>query len=69
MTKPIERNGYIDMWVCIKQGTDGRFFLDTTQPTVFGNGFFMTELDAQHHQTICLLKNERVQVFKLEYPL
>jgi hypothetical protein len=69
MTKPVERTGYVDVWICLKQMSDGKFYLDTTQITEFGSGFFKTELDALHYQTICLLKNERVNVFKLEWPL
>jgi hypothetical protein len=67
--KPVERDGFISVWICVKQGTDGRFFLDTTVSSEFGSGMFKSEQDAQHHQTICLLKNEKVQVFKLDWPL
>lgn len=67
--KPVERNGFIDVWICVKQNSDGKFFVDTTMSTEFGSGMFKTERDAQHHQTLCLLKNEKVNVYKIEWPL
>ena len=69
MTKPVERSGHIDVWVSIKQTHEGKLYLDTTHSTEFGSGFFKSEAEAQHHQTVCLLKNERINVFKLEWPL
>lgn len=67
--KPVERDGYINLWICIKQLSDGKFMLDSTITSEFGSGYFKTELDAQHHQTICLLRNEKVNVYKIEWPL
>jgi hypothetical protein len=69
MTKPVERSGYVEVWICIKQMPDGKFFLDSSHSSEFGMGYFKTEAEALHHQTICMLKNERVNVFKLEWPL
>ena len=69
MTKPVERLGYVDIWVCIKQTADGKFYIDNTHQSEYGAGYFKTEKEAQHHQTMCLLKNERVNVFHLEWPL
>lgn len=69
--KPVERTGYIDVWVLIQQTTDGKFFFNaaalTTSP--YGSGFFTKEADAQHQQTLELMKGNKCQVFHLEYPL
>jgi hypothetical protein len=67
--KPVERAGHINLWIVLKQQVDGKFYLDTSVSTEFGMGMFKTELEAQHQQTMALLRNERVQVFHLEYPL
>ena len=41
----------------------------TTSPTTYGNGFYVTEKDAQHAQTIELLKGNKVEVYHLEWPI
>ena len=67
--KPVERNGYIEVWIVVKLMNTGQFYMDTTHISEFGSGYFTTELAAQHHQTILTLKGERCQVYKLEWPL
>ena len=67
--KPIERAGYIDFWILLQQNSSGMFNQVTTSPTTYGNGFYVTEKDAQHAQTIELLKGNKTQVYHLEWPL
>lgn len=67
--KPVERTGYIEVWIVVKLGPTGQFFLDTTHVSEFGSGYFKTELEALHQQTLLMLKGERCNVFKLDWPL
>jgi len=67
--KPVERSGYIDVWIIVQQGVDGKFLQQTTHMGALGSGFFATLKDAQHEQTIQLLKGNKVQIFHLEFPL
>jgi hypothetical protein len=69
--KPVERSGYIDIWILIQQSADGKFYYNTTSTTIspFGTGFFTSERDAQHQQTIELLKGTKCEVFHLEFPI
>jgi hypothetical protein len=67
--KPIERSGHIDMWILVQQGTTGTFNLQTLATSEYGLGFCKTLEQAQHHQTMELLKGNKVEVFHLEWPL
>lgn len=67
--KPVERQGTIDVWIVLRLMPTGQFYLDTTHATEFGSGYFTTELSALHHQTLLMLKGERSNVFRLEWPL
>lgn len=69
--KPVERTGYIDVWVLIQQTTDGKFYFNSSPTSVspYGGGFFTSERDAQHQQTLELLKGNKCEVFHLEYPI
>lgn len=67
--KPVERGGYVDIWILIQQTSDGKFMQSTGQINNLGNGFFANEKDAQHQQTMDLLKGNKTQVFHLEWPL
>lgn len=67
--KPVERSGFVDFWILIQQGATGMFNLITTNSSAFGTGIYATERDAQHAQTIELLKGNRVEVFHIEWPI
>ena len=67
--KPIERTGHLDVWICIKQNVDGTLYFDQTFTTGLGGGMFKTLEEAQHHQTIALLKNQKLEIFHIEWPL
>jgi hypothetical protein len=66
--KPVERTGYIDCWIIVKQGSTGQLYFDQAV-TPLGNGFYKTLTEAQHQQTINLLKNEKTEIFHIEWPL
>lgn len=67
--KPVEREGHIDAWICVKQASTGQLYFDGTITGALGTGIFSSLKDAQHHQTIALLKNEKMEIFHLEWPL
>ena len=67
--KPVERKGHVDMWILIQQTSDGKFFMMTSPSKDLGAGVFSTEREAQHQQTMELLKGNACQVFHLEWPL
>ena len=69
--KPVERTGFIDVWVLIQQTADGKFYFNSTAQTAspYGAGFHLSERDAQHQQTLELLKGNKVEVFHLEFPI
>jgi len=69
MTKPVERRGYIDAWILIQLNSTGNLHVLNTNSSSLGSGFYLTEREAQQAQTIELLKNNRVQVFHIEWPL
>ena len=67
--KPVERAGYLDLYILVQQNTSGTFNQITLSPQALGAGFFQDLLHAQHAQTIELLKNNRVEIFHLEWPI
>lgn len=69
--KPVERTGYIDLWIIIQLTADGKFYVNAAAPTAstFGSGFYVTERDAQHQQTVELMKGNKCEIFHLEYPI
>lgn len=67
--KPVERQGYIDMWILLSQDTQGKFFMMTTPIQDLGNGIFASQQAAQHQQTMELLKGNKCQVYHIEWPL
>lgn len=69
MTKPVERSGYIDAWILIQLNVTGNLQMLSSHTSSLGLGFYLTEREAQQAQTIELLKNNRVQVFHIEWPL
>lgn len=67
--KPQERSGFVDVYILLKQHTDGKFFVDTTSARDLGNGMFSTLQEAQHQQTMEKLKGHPCEVYHLEWPL
>lgn len=67
--KPVERSGFVDVWVLMEQTSDGKFFMVNTPITDFGAGFHKSEQDAQYHQTMEMLKGKICQVYHIEWPL
>ena len=67
--KPVERAGHIDLWILIQQGTSGTFNFQAIASSEYGLGFCKTLEQAQHQQTMELLKGNRVEVFHLEWPI
>jgi hypothetical protein len=69
MAKPVERSGFINVWILIQQNVTGTLQMLTTNSSTLGLGFYLTEREAQQAQTIELLKNNKVNVFLIEWPL
>lgn len=67
--KPVERSGYIDMWILVQQSSTGTFSHFVGGSSEFGAGYFKTQDQAQHHQTMERLKGNRVEVYHIEWPL
>lgn len=67
--KPVERSGYLDLWILIQQGTTGTFSFQMNASSEYGAGFCKTLEQAQHQQTMELLKGNRVEIFHLEWPI
>lgn len=70
--KPVERSGYLDVWILIQQSADGKFYFNTVASgtiSPYGNGFHTSERDAQHQQTLEMLKGNKCEVFHLEFPI
>lgn len=67
--KPVEREGYVGVWVLMEQSSDGKFFIVAHPTTDFGPGFHKSEKDAQHYQTMEMLKGHICNVYHLEWPL
>lgn len=67
--KPVERSGYVDLWILMAQGTSGQFVMLTTQLKELGAGIFSSQREAQHQQTVERLKGNDCELFHLEYPI
>ena len=67
--KPVERTGFIEVWIVVKLQSTGQFYMDQSNVSEFGPGYYKTELEALHQQTLLMLKGERCNVFKLEWPI
>lgn len=67
--KPVERSGHVDLYILVQQNSTGQFNQITTSSQPLGLGFYQDLLQAQHAQTIELIKNNRVEIFHLEWPL
>lgn len=67
--KPIEREGYIDIWILIQQNTNANFTLNLAHSSELGVGFHSSLKSAQHAQTMELLKGNKTEVFHLEWPI
>jgi len=67
--KPVERSGFIDTWILVQQNSDGRFSQFTGIGGTYGPGFYESEKEAQKQQTVELLKNNKVQVYHIEWPI
>jgi hypothetical protein len=67
--KPVERSGHLDMWILVQQGSAGTFSHYIGGTSEYGSGFFKTQEQAQHHQTMELIKGNKVEVFHVEWPI
>lgn len=67
--KPVERSGFVDLYILVQQNSTGTFNQITSSTQPLGNGFYDNLVSAQHAQTIELIKNNRVEIFHLEWPL
>ena len=70
--KPVKRSGYVDLWIIVQQANTGTFILTMPSATTnwsLGVGFYATLEQAQHAQTLELLKNNKVEIFHLEWPI
>lgn len=69
MTKPLERPTHIDVYFLMKQASDGKLFLETTGGSDLGLGYYTDITQAQHKQTLELLKGFVCHVYHIQWPL
>jgi len=67
--QPVARQSHIDTWIIVQQLPTGTFSLYSMNTSEYGPGYFKTLEQAQHVQTLELLKGNRVEIFHLEYPI
>ena len=67
--KPVERTGYIDLYILIQQTTAGTLMVQTGHSGQFGLGFFNDLKLAQQHQTMERMKGNLVEIFHIEWPV
>ncbi len=67
--KPEAIKEHIDLWILIQRTPTGQFQLFSQTMSPIGPGFYLEQKEAEHIQTIELLKGNKTQLFHLEYPI
>lgn len=67
--KPVERTGYLNLYILVQQNSQGQLFVMTNHSGQFGSGFFNDLSQAQQHQTMERMKGNTVEIFHIEWPI
>lgn len=67
--KPVERSGYLDLYILVKLDTLGQLMMLANHQGQFGLGWFNDLKQAQQHQTMESMKGNRVEIFHIEWPI